>query len=52
MAAPHVAGAAALLASLNNPNNAADVAAIRNQIVNSGTSVAPAKVTRMGLFLI
>lgn len=37
MASPHVAGAAALLASVNNPNNAADVANIRNQIVNSGT---------------
>jgi subtilisin len=37
MAAPHVAGAAALLASNNNPNNATGVTAIRNQLVNSGT---------------
>ncbi|MEM9955563.1 MAG: S8 family serine peptidase [Chloroflexota bacterium] len=37
MAAPHVAGAAALLASgSNSPNNAADVQAIRDTLVNSG----------------
>jgi subtilisin len=36
MASPHVAGAAALLASRNNPNNAADVANIRNTLVNNG----------------
>jgi len=36
MAAPHVAGAVAILASRNNPNNATDVNNIRNSIVNSG----------------
>lgn len=37
MAAPHVAGAAALLASGNNsPQNAADVEAIRDTLVNTG----------------
>jgi subtilisin family serine protease len=37
MAAPHVAGAAALLASGSNaPQNATDVAAIRDRLVNSG----------------
>lgn len=37
MAAPHVAGAAALLASGSNaPSNGADVTAIRNAIVNNG----------------
>lgn len=37
MAAPHVAGAAALLASgANSPANGADVQAIRDQLVNSG----------------
>lgn len=37
MAAPHVAGAAALLASGNNaPQNGADVTAIRNTLVNQG----------------
>jgi len=38
MASPHVAGAAALLASRNNPNNAADVTNIRNTLVNNGNS--------------
>jgi hypothetical protein len=36
MASPHVAGAAALLASTMPHANAADVQAIRNQIVNQG----------------
>jgi subtilisin family serine protease len=36
MASPHVAGAAALLASRNNPNNATDVNNIRNTLVNNG----------------
>lgn len=36
MAAPHVAGAAALLASRNNPNNTTDVQNIRNALVNNG----------------
>jgi len=36
MAAPHVAGAAALLASTNRPTNAAGVQAIRDTLVNSG----------------
>lgn len=36
MASPHVAGAAALLASRNNPNNATDVQNIRNTLVNNG----------------
>lgn len=36
MAAPHVAGAAALLASRNNPNNTTDVNNIRNTLVNNG----------------
>lgn len=36
MAAPHVAGAAALLASTNRPTNAAGVQAIRDNLVNSG----------------
>jgi subtilisin family serine protease len=36
MAAPHVAGAAALLASRANPNTRADVLAIRNTLMSSG----------------
>ena len=38
MAAPHVAGAAAILASRSNPNSKADVDAIRNTIVAAGNS--------------
>jgi hypothetical protein len=38
MASPHVAGAAALLASKSNPNSQADVEAIRQQIINEGSS--------------
>jgi subtilisin family serine protease len=37
MAAPHVAGAAALLASKSNPNSRADVESIRNQLVEAGS---------------
>jgi subtilisin family serine protease len=37
MAAPHVAGAAALLASKSNPNSKAAVEAIRGQIVDSSS---------------
>ena len=36
MASPHVAGALALLASVNNPNNATDVYALYNQIKTNG----------------
>ncbi len=36
MAAPHVAGAAALLASVSPPRSAADVRAIRDALVNGG----------------
>ncbi|MFT7600661.1 MAG: subtilisin [Acidimicrobiales bacterium] len=36
MASPHAAGALALLASANNPNNAADVTALYNAVINSG----------------
>lgn len=35
-ASPHVAGAAAVLASVNNPQNASDVAAIRSTITGAG----------------
>jgi subtilisin family serine protease len=38
MAAPHVAGAAAILASRSNPNSKADVEAIRQTIVEEGNS--------------
>ena len=38
MAAPHVAGAAAIRASLSNPNSKADVEAIRNTIVAAGNA--------------
>jgi Subtilase family/Peptidase inhibitor I9 len=37
MASPHVAGAAALLASKANPNSKADVEAIRKQLVEGGS---------------
>jgi subtilisin family serine protease len=37
MAAPHVAGAAAILASVNNPSTAGDVQAIRNTIRAEGS---------------
>jgi tripartite motif-containing protein 71 len=37
MAAPHVVGAAALLASKSNPNSRADVLAIRDELVNGGS---------------
>lgn len=37
MATPHVTGAAALLASQENPNDAAAVAAIRQQLVDEGS---------------
>jgi subtilisin family serine protease/sugar lactone lactonase YvrE len=37
MAAPHVAGAAALLASKSNPNDKAGVEAIRKQIIDEGS---------------
>ncbi|MBW3578659.1 MAG: S8 family serine peptidase [Actinobacteria bacterium] len=36
MASPHVAGAAALLASRNNPNSASDVQLIRDTILSAG----------------
>ena len=36
MAAPHVAGAAAILAALSNPNSKADVESIRSTILNQG----------------
>lgn len=36
MASPHAAGALALLASTNNPNNAADVQALYDQVINAG----------------
>lgn len=36
MASPHAAGALALLASANNPNNYADVTALYNQVKNAG----------------
>ncbi len=36
MASPHVAGALALLASANNPGNAADVYGLYNQVKNAG----------------
>lgn len=36
MASPHVAGAAAILASRNNPNNKTDVYNIRNTLINNG----------------
>ncbi len=36
MAAPHVAGAAAILAALSNPNNKGDVEAIKATLVNAG----------------
>ncbi len=38
MASPHVAGALALLASRNNPNNATDVYALYNTIKTTGNS--------------
>jgi subtilisin family serine protease len=38
MAAPHVAGAAAVLAEKSNPNSKSDVEAIRQTIVNAGSS--------------
>jgi subtilisin family serine protease len=38
MAAPHVAGAAAILASMNNPDDLADVENIREEIENAGSS--------------
>lgn len=38
MAAPHVAGAAALLASASNPNSKADVNKIRDTLVQAGNS--------------
>jgi subtilisin family serine protease len=38
MAAPHVAGAAAILAAKSNPNSQADVEAIRQTIVEEGNS--------------
>jgi subtilisin family serine protease len=37
MASPHVAGAAALLASASNPGSKKDVEAIRNQLVNGAS---------------
>jgi subtilisin family serine protease len=37
MASPHVAGAAALLASENNPNSQQDVEAIRSKLINEGS---------------
>jgi subtilisin family serine protease len=36
MASPHAAGALALLASSNNPNNATDVFNLYNQVINAG----------------
>jgi len=49
MASPHVAGAAALLASVDNPQNQADVNAIRNTIVAEGnfnwTDTSPDGIT-------
>ncbi len=36
MASPHAAGALALLASTNNPNNATDVAALYNAVIGDG----------------
>jgi subtilisin family serine protease len=36
MASPHVAGALALLASAYNPDNAADVNTLYNQVINAG----------------
>jgi subtilisin family serine protease len=36
MASPHVAGALALLASVNNPGNATDVASLYDQVRNAG----------------
>jgi subtilisin len=36
MASPHAAGALALLASKNNPNNAADVSNLYSQVINAG----------------
>jgi len=36
MASPHVAGAAALLASISNPNTRANVLAIRSQLIAAG----------------
>lgn len=36
MASPHVAGAAALLASISNPNNRTQVLAIRSQLISDG----------------
>jgi subtilisin family serine protease len=38
MASPHVAGAAALLASRNKPTNRAGVTALRNTLLSSGTT--------------
>jgi DNA-binding beta-propeller fold protein YncE/subtilisin family serine protease len=38
MASPHVAGAAALLASMKNPENLADVEAIRSTILEKGST--------------
>ena len=38
MAAPHVSGAAALLAVRSNPDSQSDVTAIRNTLVNEGNS--------------
>lgn len=36
MASPHVAGALALLASADNPNNAADVTSLYSEVISSG----------------
>jgi hypothetical protein len=36
MASPHAAGAMALLASSNNPNNNSDVMSLYNQVINAG----------------
>lgn len=38
MASPHAAGAAALLAARNNPNNKTDVLAIRSTLINEGNT--------------
>jgi hypothetical protein len=38
MATPHVSGAAAILASMSNPNSKADVEKIREQIIAAGNS--------------
>ncbi len=36
MASPHAAGALALLASANKPQNAADVFSLYHQVINAG----------------